>query len=130
MQPLPAMSSKSAVTSSDKLLRRVLVVPNQWGLHARPCALLVKTLRPFRCDVKVQTDGPVANGHSILSLLGLAAGFGTRLSFTATGIDAAQALAAVERLFESQFEEAYKTKTISTVAAASASSLKRGQRPQ
>lgn len=110
MQPFPPTSSKSAVSPSVKPLRRAFVVPNEWGLHARPCALLVKTLRSFRCDVEVQTDGHLANGRSILSLLGLAAGLGTKLTFTATGIDAAQALAAVERLFESKFEEAYKTK--------------------
>ena len=81
--------------------------PTQHGLHARPCALLVKTLRPFACDVKVEHDDATASGNSILGLMASAAGFESKLTFIITGSQAARAMVAVQRLFESQFEEAY-----------------------
>lgn len=39
--------------------------------------------------------------------MALAAGFGSRMTFIITGSEAARAMAAVQRLFETQFEEAY-----------------------
>ena len=81
------------------------------GLHARPCALLVKTLRPFHCRVDVEAKGALASGHSIMSLMVLAASYQTKVTFIMTGEDAAQALTAVQRLFYTHFEDVYPTAT-------------------
>jgi phosphotransferase system HPr-like phosphotransfer protein len=40
--------------------------------------------------------------------MALAAGYESKLTFTATGKDAALALAAVKHLFDTHFEEAYQ----------------------
>lgn len=74
-------------------------VPLLHGLHARPCALIVKVLHPFMADAKVEMQGAVASGHSILGLMSLAAGPGSKVTFTFTGKDAVPALAAVRKLF-------------------------------
>lgn len=92
---------------AEPTLRQTFAMTNRNGLHARPCALLVKTLRPFACDVKVEHGDATASGNSILGLMALAAGFGSRMTFIITGSEAARAMAAVQRLFETQFEEAY-----------------------
>ena len=84
------------------------MVDLQHGLHARPCALLIKTLRPFRANVLVQANGEAASGHSIISLMALAAGRGAKVSFTITGEDAFKAMDAVRQLFETRFEGAFK----------------------
>ncbi len=89
-------------------MRETFVVGLEHGLHARPCALLVKTLRPFRCDVQVESHGHLANGHSIMGLMALAATRGSELTFTLSGDDAPQALAALSQLFKTNFEEAYQ----------------------
>jgi phosphotransferase system HPr (HPr) family protein len=93
---------------ADRSLRQTFVVGLENGLHARPCALLIKTLRKFRSSVDVHAHGAHASGHSMLGLLALAAGRGTALTFTATGDDAAQTLAAVRHLFETGFRDAYR----------------------
>lgn len=88
-------------------LRQTFAMTSRNGLHARPCALLVKTLLPFACAVKVEANGALASGNSILGLMSLAVGFESKLTFTITGREAARAMAAVQRLFDTQFEDAY-----------------------
>ena len=99
--------SNTLTNSSGPTIKRVFVVENKLGLHARPSALIIKTLQPFRCEVTIESRGETVNGRSILGLLTLAAGYGTQLNFTAIGDDAAAALAEIERLFASNFAEAY-----------------------
>ncbi|HVV73172.1 MAG TPA: HPr family phosphocarrier protein [Verrucomicrobiae bacterium] len=88
-------------------LQRSFTVDLEHGLHARPCALLIKTLRPFSSEVLVEANGEQVSGHSIMGLMMLAAGLGCRITFTITGPDALQAMAAVEHLFATRFAEAY-----------------------
>ena len=88
-------------------MRRSFVVSLEQGLHTRPCALLIKTLRPFASDVLVEANGEQASGHSIMGLMMLAAGLGCPITFTIAGPDALEAMAAVEQLFASGFAEAY-----------------------
>ena len=92
---------------------------NRHGMHARPSALLVKTLRRFACEVEVGAGGAVANGHSILGLLSLAVGFGSKLTFVINASEAARAMAAVQQLFKTQFEEAYRPENEATLALSS-----------
>lgn len=113
----PATHKKIAPDGPTKpTLRQTFAMTNRNGLHARPCALLVKTLRPFACEVKVEHDDTTASGNSILGLMSLAAGFESKLTFIIGGSEAARALAAVQRLFETQFEEAYAPENKVTVA--------------
>jgi phosphotransferase system HPr (HPr) family protein len=86
-------------------LRQTFVVNIENGLHARPCAALVKALRPFKSDVTVEANDQEASGHSIMGLMALAAGCGCEITFAISGNDAARAMAAVRHLFDSRFEE-------------------------
>jgi phosphotransferase system HPr (HPr) family protein len=90
---------------------------NTLGLHARPAALLVRTVSPFKCGVTAQQDGYQADVRSILSLLLLAVDPGSQITFTAHGPDAAAALAAIARLFENHFGEAYSPHSIKPLRA-------------
>ncbi|NOS70385.1 MAG: HPr family phosphocarrier protein [Verrucomicrobia bacterium] len=106
---IPTDARKTAAPAGPKqtTLRRTFIMTNRNGLHARPCALLIKALNKFHCDVSVEHDGETANGHSILGLMCLAVGCESKMTFTMTGDDAPQAMAAVQRLFKTHFEEAY-----------------------
>ncbi|HTI99427.1 MAG TPA: HPr family phosphocarrier protein [Dongiaceae bacterium] len=88
-------------------ISKTFVLHNLHGLHARPAALLVRTLQHFRCEMLVTCGDATANGQSIFGLMTLAAGPGSKLSFAATGPDAAPAMEAVAQLFSTNFHEAY-----------------------
>ena len=84
---------------------RELVVTNKLGIHARPAAMFVKTANRFECDVFVEKDGEKVNGKSIMGLMMLAAGPGSKLSVRAEGEGAARALNELEALFKRKFDE-------------------------
>ena len=92
------------VTASP--LARELVVQNKMGIHARPAAMVVRITNKYKADVFVEKDGEQVNGKSIMGLMMLAAGKGSKVKFMASGPDAAQMLAELELLFARKFEEA------------------------
>ena len=84
---------------------RELVVTNKLGIHARPAAMFVKTANRFECDVFVEKDGEKVNGKSIMGLMMLAAGPGSKLHVRAEGEDAARAVAELDALLQRKFDE-------------------------
>jgi phosphocarrier protein len=90
--------------TGNKIAKEIEIV-NKLGLHARPCAKFVKLANTFRCDVWVLKDDDTVNGKSIMGLMMLAAGIGSRLMITCEGTDAEQALEAIEKLILSKFDE-------------------------
>ena len=81
------------------------MVSNKLGIHARPAAMFVKTANRFTCDIFVEKDGEKVNGKSIMGLMMLAAGPGSKLTVSAHGHDASQALAELEKIFKQKFDE-------------------------
>jgi phosphotransferase system HPr (HPr) family protein len=100
----PEFALWTGVHASD---RRMFILNNKQGLHTRPAALLSRTLQFFNCRVQAQCGEAVANGASLMGLLTLAAGYGSKITFTATGPESVRALDAVEKLFDDNFRDAY-----------------------
>jgi len=86
-------------------VKKDLTVQNKLGIHARPAAMFVKTANRFDCDVFVEKDGETVNGKSIMGLMMLAAGPGSRITVTAEGEDAARAVHELEALLIRKFDE-------------------------
>ena len=91
--------------TTDSRLTRELVILNRYGLHARPAALFVKTSNRFKAEVWVEKDGEEVNGKSIMGLMMLAAGHGSKLRVSAAGADAEKFLKEIEELVASRFHE-------------------------
>ena len=99
-----AMSAARNATDEDDT-SRVLTVLNKLGIHARPAAMFVKTANKFTCDIFVEKDGERVNGKSIMGLMMLAAGPGTKLTVIAEGSDGGHALDAISDLLDRKFDE-------------------------
>ncbi len=84
---------------------KTFMIKNKFGLHARPSASFVQTASKFRSEIKVEKDGQVADGKSIMDLMMLAAAQGTLITVCAVGEDAQQALESLETLIEGRFGE-------------------------
>jgi phosphocarrier protein HPr len=87
-------------------LSKELLVQNKMGIHARPAAMIVRITNKFKAEVFVEKDGEQVNGKSIMGLMMLAAGRGSKVKFLASGPDAEQMLAELEALFTKKFDEA------------------------
>jgi phosphocarrier protein HPr len=89
--------------SGDGRCERIFTVHAELGLHARPAGLFVMIAKRFAASIEVaRAEGSEdwVDGRSILSLLSLAAGRGTRLRVRAEGTDAANAVEALGALLE------------------------------
>ena len=98
------MSAKQVTEANDDVTKE-FQVNNKLGIHARPAALFVKTANRYRCDVFVEKDGEKVNGKSIMGLMMLAAGPGSKIKIHAEGHDASAALAEIETLIKRKFDE-------------------------
>jgi phosphocarrier protein len=98
------MSAKKPPEDDSVMMKEFLVL-NKLGIHARPAALFVKTANRFQCDIFVEKDGEKVNGKSIMGLMMLAAGPGSKLTVHAHGPDASKALVEIEALIKRKFDE-------------------------
>ena len=99
------MSAGRKSSDSSKELVKELVVSNKLGVHARPAAMFVKIASKFDCEIMVEKDGETVNGKSIMGLMMLAAGPGSKLVIRATGDSAPAALTELEGLLKRKFDE-------------------------
>jgi len=99
------MSAKTLPASNDVNVHKEMVVQNKLGIHARPAAMFVKTANRFDCNVMVEKDGETVNGKSIMGLMMLAAGPGSKLQVHCEGQDANQAAQELELLLKRKFDE-------------------------
>jgi phosphocarrier protein len=97
-------NTPSAAVADTRIVKE-LIVQNKMGVHARPAAMIVRITNRFKADVLVEKDGEQVNGKSIMGLMMLAAGRGSKVKFIATGADAGEMLAEIEQLFARKFDE-------------------------
>ncbi len=88
----------------DKIDKEVTIV-NPLGMHARPAAMFVRIASRYRCEIWVEKDGEQINGKSIMGLMMLAAGQGSKLLIRCDGPDAEKALEELEQLIAARFNE-------------------------
>ncbi len=81
-------------------------IVNKLGLHARASAKLTQLAGSFASEVWMSRNGRRVNAKSILGVMMLAAGKGSRVTIEAEGPDAEAALAAVLALIAEKFGEA------------------------
>ena len=78
-----------------------LIVPNETGLHLRVAAMAAQAASRFNADVRISKGELHVNARSVLGLLTLGAGQGSRLTVTGEGADACAAVRAIVSLFQS-----------------------------
>jgi phosphocarrier protein len=98
------LNRRTGGMAAQKILKEIPVV-NRLGLHARPAAMFVRIASKHRCEVWVAKEGEEVNGKSIMGLMMLAAGQGSKLQIRCEGADAAKAMEELEELIKSRFNE-------------------------
>lgn len=87
------------------MLKREIEIVNKLGLHARASAKLTQTAGQFQSEVFVIKGGRRVNAKSIMGVMMLAAGKGTKVELEISGDDEAEAMAAVANLINDMFGE-------------------------
>ncbi|MDH4217398.1 MAG: HPr family phosphocarrier protein [Candidatus Aminicenantes bacterium] len=87
------------------MIEKKIRIINKLGLHARAAAKFVKLANRFGSSVKIEKDGVVIDGKSILGILTLAAVQGTMIKLNISGKDEKATLKALVALIENKFDE-------------------------
>ena len=87
------------------MLKRDIDIVNKLGLHARASAKLTQTSGRFQCEVFIAKSGRRVNAKSIMGVMMLAAGKGSKLELEASGADESEAMGAVVALINDKFGE-------------------------
>src|ERR1700726_2384155 len=94
----------SATARSQKIVKDISIV-NRLGLHARPAAMFVRIASRYRSEIWGAKEGEEVNGKSIMGLMMLAAGQGSKLRIRCEGPDADKAIEELEELINARFHE-------------------------
>ncbi len=87
------------------MIEKILTVRNRAGIHARPAALIAQTANKFASEIIMEKNTTTVNAKSIMGVITMAAGYNTTLTLKVDGTDEKEAAAAIEKLFDSKFEE-------------------------
>lgn len=102
----PPPAADATGTSSEEAAQRLdILLDNKIGLHARPAALVARAVADLDAEVTVALHDNTADARSVLALLGLGARHGDRITVTARGAQAADAVRAIRDLAERKFGE-------------------------
>lgn len=90
---------------AEETIVKKFKVENQYGIHARPAALLVKAAGKYECDILIEKDGNEVSCKSIMGLMTIEGYPGSIMRVTASGPDAKEAMREIEELFVNKFYE-------------------------
>ena len=80
------------------VIEKVVTIKNKQGLHARPAALFVQIANKFASEITIAKGRQRINGKSIMGIMMLAAGAGSKVTIIANGEDADRAVPELEKL--------------------------------
>ncbi|HVR92567.1 MAG TPA: HPr family phosphocarrier protein [Casimicrobiaceae bacterium] len=85
--------------------QREIEIVNRLGLHARASAKLTQLAAKYQCDVSLARSGRKVNAKSIMGVMMLAAGKGSRITLETDGPDETEAMDAIVVLIGDCFGE-------------------------
>jgi phosphocarrier protein len=87
------------------MLTRETEIINKLGLHARASAKLTQLVGKYQCEVWMSKGARRINAKSIMGVMMLAAGKGSKVSIETDGVDEAAAMEALLALIADYFGE-------------------------
>jgi len=78
---------------------------NKLGLHARASAKLSQLATQFPCEILLSRNGRQINAKSIMGVMMLAAGIGSKVTLETVGDQADEAMQALTELINDRFGE-------------------------
>jgi phosphocarrier protein FPr len=88
--------SEAGVTVTSE----AILIPNPTGLHARPAAVLANLAKKFSSEIQLVKGGQQANAKSLVALMALEVGHNDKVTLTACGADAQEAVDSLGTLLQ------------------------------
>lgn len=87
------------------MIKQEIEIINKLGLHARASTKLTQTASQFASEIWLERNGRRVNAKSIMGVMMLAAGKGSKIILEANGNDETPAIAALTSLINDRFGE-------------------------
>ncbi|MEB0138898.1 MULTISPECIES: HPr family phosphocarrier protein [unclassified Undibacterium] len=87
------------------MIQKEIEIVNKLGLHARASAKFTQTASKFKCEVWVTRNSRRVNGKSIMGVMMLAAGKGSKIMLDTEGVDELECMEAMQALISDKFGE-------------------------
>ncbi len=84
---------------------KTFTITNDLGIHARSAAMIVEVANRYKAKVCLEKNGREVNAKSILGILTLGCPKGSKVTVTAEGPDAQEAVEELGKLIENKFGE-------------------------
>ncbi len=84
------------------IVEKKITIRSKQGLHARPAALFVQIANKFNSEITISKGRHKVNGKSIMGIMMLEAGIGSKITMVASGDDAEAATKELETLLVSE----------------------------
>ena len=83
-------------------IKEQVIVGKTHGLHARPATIFVQLANKFNSSVKIERDGEIVDGKSIMALLSLGINSGIGVDLIIEGDDAREAMDDLKKFLEDE----------------------------
>ena len=82
------------------LIEKEITIMNVQGLHARPAAIFMQIANKYDSKITVRKDNETVNGKSIMGILMLGAQYNSKITISADGKDALEAITELEEFLK------------------------------
>ncbi len=104
-EPAEASVADESTAAGEVEVSEVLELRNEVGLHARPAAMLARSVTGLQAQVTVSFGDMEVDAASVLGVMSLGARKGDRIKLRASGSEAKQAVQRILELAERNFDE-------------------------
>lgn len=80
------------------MIRKLIKITNEQGLHARAAASFVKTTSKYKSEIFIEKGNIRLNAKSIMGILSIGISPGEEITLTADGTDEEEAIAEISEL--------------------------------
>jgi phosphocarrier protein HPr len=87
------------------MISKEVEIINKLGLHARASAKLTQAATRHSCDINITRNSRTINAKSIMGVMMLAAGKGSKITIETNGADEKEAMTALTELIANYFGE-------------------------
>ena len=88
------------------MVRKIVQIRNPEGLKARPAAMFVQSACRFQAQILIEMGNKKINAKSIMGVMMLAAGKGSKVLLETDGVDEEECMDALKKLINNKFGEA------------------------
>ncbi len=84
------------------MLKETVIVKGKDGLHARPAAEFVQLCKKIKSEVRLEKNGTVVQGKSIIGIMSLGIAHNDEVTVTVEGEDEAEGIKAIKELLDKE----------------------------